>query len=226
MQRRDALPRGGFNPNNLYSPVYEQREPGPGADGNPFTGRRGPLEFDGAGAEGAEEEGGGEDEEDDEEEGVEDEDEDEDEEGGEEEDEEGAGEDDLVEVDADGVKKKKKKKASGTRGPKWTALEDLCLCESWATVSHDSIISANQKHGKYWARIKAEFDERKLIKSDYNKVTMKRSQKAMSTRWAIIQASVSSFHGYHQELLSRAESGADLSQMFDRAMEVYARNLL
>ncbi|XP_051194162.2 uncharacterized protein [Lolium perenne] len=53
---------------------------------------------------------------------------------------------------------------------------------------------------------------------------MKRSQKAMSTRWAIIQASVNSFHGYHQELLTRAESGADLSQMFDRAMEVYARN--
>jgi hypothetical protein len=55
---QDALPHGGFNPNNLYSPAYEQREPGPGADGDPFTGRRGPLEFDGAGAEGAEEEGG------------------------------------------------------------------------------------------------------------------------------------------------------------------------
>jgi hypothetical protein len=127
----------------------------------------------------------------------------------------GAGDDDPAEVDADGVrtKNKKKKKTSGTRGPKRKVLEDLRLCESWATVSHDSIIDANQKYGKYWARIKAEFDERKLIKSDYNKVTMKRSQKAMSTRWAIIQASVNSFHGYHQELLTRAESGADLSQM-------------
>ncbi|KAK1684066.1 hypothetical protein QYE76_044914 [Lolium multiflorum] len=216
----DALPHGGFNPNNLYSPAYEQREPGPGADGDPFTGRRGPLEFDGAGAE---EEGGSEDEEDDEEEEVEDEDDDEDEEGGEEEDEEGAGDNDLVEVDADGVKKKKKK-ASGTRGPKWTVLEDLCLCESWATMSHDSIIGTNQKYGKYWARIKAEFDERKLINNDYNKVTMKRSQKAMSTRWAIIQASVNSFHGYHHDLVMRADSGADVSQMFDRAMEVYRRN--
>jgi hypothetical protein len=210
---QDALPHGGFNPNNLYSPAYEQREPGPGADGGPFTGRRGPLEYDGAGAE---EDDGVEEEDDEEEDGVEDdeEDDDEDEEGGEEEDDEGAGDDDLVEVDADGVRtKKKKKKASGTRGPKWTPLEDLCLCESWATVSHDSIIGANQKGGKYWARIKAEFDERKLINSDYNKVTMKRSQKAMSTRWAIIQASVNSFHGYHQDLLTRAESGADLSQM-------------
>ncbi|KAK1584899.1 hypothetical protein QYE76_016625 [Lolium multiflorum] len=34
---QDALPHGGFNPNNLYSPAYEQREPGPGADGDPFT---------------------------------------------------------------------------------------------------------------------------------------------------------------------------------------------
>nr|XP_051203983.1 uncharacterized protein LOC127317464 [Lolium perenne] len=222
---QDALPHGGFNPNNLYSPAYEQREPGPGPDGDPFTGRRGPLEYDGADAE---EDDGVEEEDDDEEEGVEDdeEDDDEDEEGGEEEDDDGAGDDDLVEVDADGVrtKKKKKKKASGTRGPKWTPLEDLCLCESWATVSHDSIIGANQKGGKYWARIKAEFDERKLINSDYNKVTMKRSQKAMSTRWAIIQASVNSFHGYHHDLETRGDSGADVAKLFDRAMDLYAKN--
>jgi hypothetical protein len=50
-------------------------------------------------------------------------------------------------------------------------MEDECLCESWSTVSHDSIIDANQKYGKYWARINTEFDERKLINSDYNKVT-------------------------------------------------------
>ncbi|KAK1693647.1 hypothetical protein QYE76_010344, partial [Lolium multiflorum] len=154
--------------------------------------------------------------------GVED-DEDEDEEGGEEEDEEGAGEDDLVEVDADGVRTKKKK-ASGTRGPKWTPLEDQCLCESWATVSHDSIIGTNQKYGKYWARIKAEFDERKLINSDYNKVTIKRRQKAMSTPWVIIQASVNMFHGFHHEIETRGESGVDISQMFDKAMDMYRRN--
>ena len=118
-----------------------------------------------------------------------------------------------MEVDADGVKKKKNKKVSGTRGPKWTVLGDQCLCESWATVSHDFIIGANQKYGKYWARIKAEFDERKLINNEYKKVTMKRSQKAMSTRWAIIQASVNSFHGYHHDLETRGDSGADVAQL-------------
>ncbi|KAK1646259.1 hypothetical protein QYE76_064064 [Lolium multiflorum] len=128
----------------------------------------------------------------------------------------------LVEVDADGVRTKKKKNA-GTRGPKW-ALEDLCLCESWATVSHDSMIGANQKYGKYWARIKAEFDERKVINIDYNKVTMKRSQKAMSTRWAIIHASVKSFHGYHNDIVTRADSCTDVAQLFDRAMDLYRKN--
>jgi hypothetical protein len=42
---QDALPHGGFNPNNLYSSAYEQREPGPGADGDPFTGRRAAHNF-------------------------------------------------------------------------------------------------------------------------------------------------------------------------------------
>ncbi|KAK1633117.1 hypothetical protein QYE76_007432 [Lolium multiflorum] len=46
----------------------------------------------------------------------------------------------------------------------------------------------------------------------------------MSMRWAIIQASVNSFHGYHHDILTRADSGADVAQLFDRAMEVYRRN--
>jgi hypothetical protein len=50
-------------------------------------------------------------------------------------------------------------------------------------VSLDSVIGANQKYGKYWARIKAEFDERKQVnKDDYRTMAMKRSQNAMSTR--------------------------------------------
>ncbi|KAK1604765.1 hypothetical protein QYE76_028438 [Lolium multiflorum] len=64
----DALPHGGFNPNAMfYSPTYE---PGPGPEGAPFNGRRGSLEFDGAGAE-EEEEEVEEDEEEEGEEGVE-----------------------------------------------------------------------------------------------------------------------------------------------------------
>jgi hypothetical protein len=77
--------QGGFNPNAvIYSPAYDptpQRQPGPGADGAPFTCRSGPLEFEGAGCS-----FGWEEEEDEvEDEGVEDDDDD-DEEGNDEED--------------------------------------------------------------------------------------------------------------------------------------------
>jgi hypothetical protein len=49
-------------------------------------------------------------------------------------------------------------------------------------VSHDSVIGTNQKYGKDWARIKAEFNERKQVNKDYRTMEMKRSQNAMSTR--------------------------------------------
>jgi hypothetical protein len=92
-------------------------------------------------------------------------------------------------ADADKKKKKKKKKkkeGTGTRGPKWKALEDQFLYESWKTVSNDEIVGANKKYGAYWERIKAEFDERKYVDKEYTVMPMKRSQKAMLTRWAII----------------------------------------
>jgi hypothetical protein len=106
-------------------------------------------------------------------------------------------------ADADNKKKKKKKGGMGSQGPKWKALEDHCHCDSWRTVSIDAIISANKKYGAYWARIKAEFDEHKYVDKDYAMMPMKRSQKTMSTRWAIIQAQVNDFHGYHAELEAR-----------------------
>jgi tRNA C32,U32 (ribose-2'-O)-methylase TrmJ len=76
-----------------------------------------------------------------------------------------------------------------------------------------SLIAANQKYGKYWARIKAEFDERKLVNKDYHKMTMKRSQKAMLTRWAFIQASVNMFHGFHNEVETRGDNDTNLSDV-------------
>jgi hypothetical protein len=61
-------------------------------------------------------------------------------------------------------------------------------------VSIDSAIGANQKYGKYWARINAEFDAPKFLDNDYHTMPMKRSQKATSTHWAIIRGSVNMFH--------------------------------
>jgi hypothetical protein len=75
------------------------------------------------------------------------------------------------------VRKNKTTAASGSRGPKWKYLEDQCLCDSWATVSIDSVIGANQNSGKYWVRIKAEFDEHKFLDKYYRTIPMKKSQK-------------------------------------------------
>jgi hypothetical protein len=67
------------------------------------------------------------------------------------------------------------------------------------------------------ARIKAEFDEHKFLDVDYRTMPMKRSQKAMSTRWDIIHASVNFFHGFHSEVENREDSGTnvvDLVRLF------------
>jgi hypothetical protein len=70
-------------------------------------------------------------------------------------------------------------------------------------VSIDMIVGANKKYGAYWARIKAELDESKYVDKEYAVILMKGSQKAMSTRWAIIHAHVNAFHGYHAKLEAR-----------------------
>ena len=101
----------------------------------------------------------------------------------------------------------------GSRGKKWTPLEDQCLCDAWKEVSIDPVTGANQPSGAYWGRIKMEFDERKLVDKEYKVVKMNRSQKAMGTRWRIIKKQVSLFHGYHANLEARPDSGTDPSMM-------------
>jgi hypothetical protein len=136
----NARPHGGFNPNALFSQMCDapQRQQGHGVDGVSFTGRRGPLEFEGVGASFGEEEAAREEEGEDKEE--EDDEEDGDEEDNDEEDDSEDAED-LVEVYTAGVRKKKK--ASSSRGPKLKVLEDQGLCKSWSTVSDDSVIGGD-----------------------------------------------------------------------------------
>lgn len=117
----DIASHGGFNPNAIISPTYDERRHQGHDDDVSFTGSRGPLEFDGgAGAPFDGMSASGEEEAD--EDGELDEDDEEDEGGEGEEEENDAG----VEAES-GVgtvsKTEKNKVATGTRGPKWKDLE-------------------------------------------------------------------------------------------------------
>jgi hypothetical protein len=127
--------------------------------------------------------------------------------GGEDDEEEGDGEED----DDDGEEEEEgEAPRSGRRGPKWKVLEDKCLIDAWKTVSIDPRTGANQSNGAYWARIKKEFDERKYLDKEYKTMVMKRSQKAMSTRWGNIQKDVNIFHGIHGKIEARPASGMNV----------------
>ncbi|KAM3392147.1 hypothetical protein ACQJBY_013341 [Aegilops geniculata] len=94
-------------------------------------------------------------------------------------------------------RKKKKKKAARTGEPriKWTSKEQECLAEAWKVVSLQPTTGMNQSIDTYWDRIKAEFDERKLVDPYFKGVHMDRGAKAMANHWGLIQAACNKWHG-------------------------------
>jgi hypothetical protein len=78
------------------------------------------------------------------------------------------------------------KKKAGGRGPKWSSREYECLAEAWKTVSIDPFTGANQNAESYWKRVKAAFDERRLLDPYFNTLTTDRNISAMSHRWHMI----------------------------------------
>jgi hypothetical protein len=64
----------------------------------------------------------------------------------------------LVDVDTSASVKNKKK---GSRGPRWSIAEDLCLCDSWMAISLDPFNGAQQPWQTYWSRIYDQFNKRK-----------------------------------------------------------------
>jgi hypothetical protein len=55
-----------------------------------------------------------------------------------------------------------KKKGEIHRTGGFTNEEDKCLCDSWLTVSHDSMNGSQQKGKVYWCKVFQEYDEIKL----------------------------------------------------------------
>jgi len=137
------------------------------------------------------------------------EDDDEDDEFDEEEEEEYYEDDDEVEeegVVTDAVVGEKAAKKKGSRGIIWMTKEDECMVESWKAITTGEITGTNQSSTAYWSRIKDEFDERRFTK-DFYKVSMVRVQGAIEHRWRFVQRLVNKFHGCHENIVDRKESG-------------------
>ena len=97
-------------------------------------------------------------------------------------------------------------KKKGSRDIVWTSKEDECMIKSCKAITTGVITGTNQSSTAYWERIKTEFDERRFTK-DYYKVNMVRGQGAIEHRWSIVQRLVNKFHGCHENILDRKESG-------------------
>jgi hypothetical protein len=113
----------------------------------------------------------------------------------------------IAPVVADPKGKKKKvstaadpKKKAGGRGPMWNLREDECLAEAWKTVSIDPFTGANQNAESYWKRVKAAFDERRLLDPYFKALTVDRNVSAMSHRWHMIQHACNKWHDTVEEV--------------------------
>jgi len=115
--------------------------------------------------------------------------------------------------DLGGKGKKKRKSGEPSVGRyKWAPKEYECLAEAWKMVSMDPITSSNQSGDTYWIRIKAAFDERKMVDPKFNTTYMDRGAKAMANHWAAIQTACNKWHGVQEEVNARPESGASADQ--------------
>ena len=76
----------------------------------------------------------------------------------------------------------------------------------------DPITGSNQNGDTYWRRVKAAFDERKMVDPDFSDVFMERGPKAMASHWSAIQAACNKWHGIQEEVLARLESGSSNDQ--------------
>lgn len=93
------------------------------------------------------------------------------------------------------------------RGQNWSVAEDEQLCMSWIAISTDPIVGRDQKHSVLWMRIKIDFDLNLT-----EKVT-ERSQVALISRWNTIQAKVSKFCGFLEQVKNLNQSGVNADAM-------------
>nr|XP_020151135.1 uncharacterized protein LOC109736322 [Aegilops tauschii subsp. strangulata] len=109
---------------------------------------------------------------------------------------------------------------SGEPRIKWASKEEECLAEAWKVVCLDPTTGTNQSIETYWDRIKAEFDERKLVDPYFKGVYMQCGSKAMANHWGRIQGAWNKWHGVVEEVAARPESGASVEDQCEKWAEV------
>ncbi|XBJ10026.1 hypothetical protein VPH35_014983 [Triticum aestivum] len=142
----------------------------------------------------------------------------------EEDDDEEEEEDEPAPVLAKGRKKKKRAVRSGEPRIKWASKEEECLAEARKVVCLDPTTSTNQSIETYWDRIKAEFDERKLVDPYFKGVYMQRSSKAMANHWGRIQGACNKWNGVVEEVAAHPESGASVEDQLLRMFALYRQS--
>jgi hypothetical protein len=105
----------------------------------------------------------------------------------------GDGDNDRQDEEVQAPKKKK-------RGKKWTKLEDIALCESWANTSLDPKKGSDQKLEGYWIRIHENYEK-------FREAGEFREWGALESRWNKIRTSLLVFVGHHDRLASKNQSG-------------------
>nr|XP_020174565.1 uncharacterized protein LOC109760142 [Aegilops tauschii subsp. strangulata] len=113
---------------------------------------------------------------------------------------------------------------SGEPRIKWASKEEKCLAEAWKVVCLDPTTGTNQSIETYWERIKAEFDERKLVDPYFKGVYMQRGSKTMANHWGRIQGACNKWHGVVEEVAARPESGASVEDQLLRMFALYRQS--
>lgn len=101
--------------------------------------------------------------------------------------------------------KKTQEARSGESRIKWASKKEECLAEAWKVVSLDPTTGMNQSIETYWERIKAEFDECKLVDPYFKGVYMQRGSKAMANHWGCIQGACNKWHAVVEEVVAHPE---------------------
>ena len=72
-----------------------------------------------------------------------------------------------------------------SRGLKWSAQEDIILCQAWISISQDGAIGTNQSLDSFWARIQKKCEE---YLQSFNQ-----SKDSCHGRWRVINQECSLF---------------------------------